>query len=175
MNTNMTGILGQETRHALPSPPSGFLPPCAVAQTDVASLSLANLRFLVAEDHDFQRETIIKLLRRLGALVVYGARDGTSALRALADPAHPVDILVLDMAMPGMDGVELIQTLGSSKAAVAVILSSAFDAEFLEGIKLMADGYDANVLGIAAKPLTAAKLRPLMNVYMANNHRADAT
>ena len=135
---------------------------------DAAAADFSNLRFLVAEDHDFQRESVTRLLRRLGASAVYGARDGASALRALDDPEHEVDILLLDLAMPGMDGVELIRNLGASKAPLGVILNSAFDAEFLDGVRLLADGYEVNVLGVAEKPLTGAKLRPLIERFTAS-------
>ena len=44
----------------------------------------------------------------------------------------------------------------------AVILNSSFGAEFMEGVKLMACGYDLNVLGAVVKPLTADKLHTLV-------------
>lgn len=124
-----------------------------------------NLRFLVVEDHEFQLETTTRLLRRLGAEAVHGACDGAGAMRALQDPDRRVDIVLLDLAMPGMDGVELIQRMGAVDAPVAVILNSSFGAAFLETIKLLADGYGVNVLGVAEKPLTPEKLRPLIRLF----------
>ena len=130
----------------------------------------SGLRFLVAEDHEFQRESLMRLLSRLGASAVYGAHDGASTLRALQDPAHVVDILLLDLAMPGMDGVELLRNLGASRNPLGVILNSSFDAAFLDAIKLLGVGFDVDVLGVAEKPLTDGKLRPLLDAFIAKKH-----
>lgn len=129
---------------------------------------LSNLRILVADDHEFQREIIASLLRRLGAQTVYTVNDGAAALKAIADPAHPVDIVVLDMAMPGMDGVELIRNLGAAGTPVALILNSSFATDMLESIELLAKGFNANVLGSVTKPLTEAKLKPLVALFRAS-------
>lgn len=134
-----------------------------------ASPPFSNLRFLVAEDDALQREIVTKLLHRLGASTVHGASDGKSAMRALDEGEHAVDILVLDLAMPGMDGVELIQRLGTSRTPVAVILNSASGPAFLEAVACMAEGCQVDVLGVATKPLTHEKLRPLIEKYKAEN------
>lgn len=131
------------------------------------TLDLSSLRFLVAEDHDFQRQAVTALLRGLGAAAVYGAADGACALRALADAAHPVDVLVLDLAMPGMDGVELIRELGAAKAPVAVILNSSFAPDFLDVIHSLAEESNVNVIGAEPKPLTEEKLRRLLAPFVA--------
>jgi CheY-like chemotaxis protein len=125
----------------------------------------SSLRFLIAEDHEFQRGVITDLLRQLTAQEVYAVENGHSALKMLADETAPVDVLVLDLALPGMDGLEVLQALTRVSSKVAVILNSACDPELLGAVEVLAAEYNANVLGVIHKPLTIAKLRPLLKRF----------
>ena len=128
----------------------------------------AGLSILAVDDHDFQRELIVQLLRRLGAAEVLGLADGASALKELSNPAHSRDILILDLSMPEvMDGIELMQALGKCEATPAVILNSAQQAEHLKLSLQIARRCGLRVLGAVAKPLTAANLSPLVAAYRA--------
>jgi CheY-like chemotaxis protein len=129
--------------------------------------SLCDLDFLVVEDDEFQRDVISRLLRRLGARSVQGAQDGAAALRFLQDDGNDIDILVLDLAMPGMDGVELMKQLGNTNRPIGVVLNSRFDPAFMETAAFMGTEYHANVLGAAGKPLTREALMPLLDRYRA--------
>lgn len=68
----------------------------------------AHLSVLVVEDHPFQRRTALALLRRLGVGTLAEASDGNAALELLAGGAPP-DVIICDIHMPGMDGVEFIR------------------------------------------------------------------
>ena len=68
-------------------------------------MQLSNLRFLVVEDHDVQRRLLMQILSNLGAMSVEGAEDGHAALRILGRSDHPIDIMITDLSMPGMDGM----------------------------------------------------------------------
>jgi CheY-like chemotaxis protein len=65
-------------------------------------------RILVVDDDDALRESLELVLAAEGYEVV-GARDGASALAALE--AAPVDVVLCDLRMPGMDGLELLPQL----------------------------------------------------------------
>ena len=128
----------------------------------------AGLSILAVDDHDFQRELIVQLLRRLGAAEVLGVADGASALKELSNPAHSRDIVILDLSMPEvMDGIELMQALGKCEATPAVILNSAQQAEHLKLSLQIARRCGLRVLGALAKPLTATNLSPLVAAYRA--------
>jgi CheY-like chemotaxis protein/HPt (histidine-containing phosphotransfer) domain-containing protein len=119
------------------------------------------LVFLVVEDHEFQRGVIMRLLRRLGALEARGFADGAEALvaaRALLAPA----ILVLDLAMPRVDGMEVMRIAAQEKLPVDVILHSALGGDLLRSPLQTARSFGGKVLGAVSKPLTAAKLAPLL-------------
>lgn len=128
-----------------------------------------DLRFLVVEDHDFQRRLFMQLLQSLGAAAVHGAEDGAAAMRVLNDPDRPVDVVISDLAMPGMDGMAFVRNLSESRAKVSLILASALEPELLLSTANMARAYEVDLLGVISKPPTAVKLTPLLQ-----QHRARA-
>jgi EAL domain-containing protein (putative c-di-GMP-specific phosphodiesterase class I)/DNA-binding NarL/FixJ family response regulator len=126
---------------------------------------MASLRFLVAEDHDFQRATLVKMLARLGARTVHEAADGGAALNILQDPVRPVDIVISDLEMPGMDGMEFVRHLAETGAPISIILASALESKLLDSVATMSHVYGINLLGVVEKPITPAKLLPLIESY----------
>lgn len=79
------------------------------------------MRILVVDDVPVVRLVIAKALRRVGHDVAEAA-DGAEALRHLA--AATVDVVVTDVWMPGMDGIDLIRALAHSAPGVAVVAMS---------------------------------------------------
>ncbi len=104
-------------------------------------------------------------LRDLGAGTVLTARNGAEAMRILRDGDLPVDIVITDLMMPGVDGIELIPMLRESANPVSVVLSSA-NEPILQAAVAIARGYGVPVLGVVAKPITPATLRPLLEQYL---------
>ena len=76
---------------------------------------------LLADDHTLVREGLCRLLERAGGIAVQGqASNGGEALRLLAQ--RPWDLLVLDMSMPGRDGVDLIRQIRRDHPAVPILV-----------------------------------------------------
>ncbi len=89
---------------------------------------MATIRIVLADDHPIVRDGVRLLLERDPALVVVGeVGDGAGALRLVAELAP--DVLVLDMALPDMDGMEVARRLRESGAPVRVLGLSAHDDE----------------------------------------------
>jgi EAL domain-containing protein (putative c-di-GMP-specific phosphodiesterase class I)/ActR/RegA family two-component response regulator len=128
-------------------------------------MSFANLRFLIAEDHDFQRNQLARTLERLGATTIHEAVDGHAALEILGDPSRPVDIVISDLEMAGMDGIEFIRHLGESGVQISIILASALERKLLASVATMSEAYGIKLLGVLEKPLTIRKLVPLITRY----------
>jgi EAL domain-containing protein (putative c-di-GMP-specific phosphodiesterase class I)/FixJ family two-component response regulator len=137
-------------------------------------MNIGEIAFLVAEDNEFQRTVVVRLLERLGARKVHQAADGQSALAIVEDPACLVNIVISDLDMPGMDGMEFIRRLGQIKANVAVILASSLDRELLRSIETMTEAYGVELLGVIEKPLTPGKLDPLIGAYLPASAAARA-
>jgi EAL domain-containing protein (putative c-di-GMP-specific phosphodiesterase class I)/FixJ family two-component response regulator len=125
-------------------------------------MDISELRFLVAEDHEFQRRTLVRMLASLGALEVLEAADGRAALDVLLEAGRTVDIIVCDLDMPEMDGMEFIRHVGEAGTQVSVILSSALDRHLIASVETMTTAYGMNLLGAIEKPATPQKLRDLI-------------
>jgi EAL domain-containing protein (putative c-di-GMP-specific phosphodiesterase class I)/HAMP domain-containing protein len=120
---------------------------------------------LVVEDHDFQRRTALALLRRLGVAELHEASDGRAALEVLGDVASPPDVIICDIDMPGMDGVEFIRHVARRGLASAIAIASGLDRRLLETVHAVGEGYGLQVLGAVEKPLTVRALSELLEAY----------
>jgi len=84
------------------------------------------LRVLIADDEPLAAERLqLLLLRSDGAQLVGTASDGDSAIN-LTEALHP-DVLLLDIAMPGLDGIGVAKALAAQDPSPAVVFVTAFD------------------------------------------------
>lgn len=121
------------------------------------------LHFLVVEDDNFQRETLVDMLLSLGAKSVQQAGDGRQALEILQAPSSPaVDIVLSDLEMPEMDGMEYFRHMGNFHADTALIIMSALDSALITSVEKMARAYGIRLLGAIEKPITRARLQALI-------------
>src|SRR6185312_6086554 len=104
-------------------------------------------------------------LGELGLSAVSEAADGKSALSALEKAATPPDVVLVDLDLPEMDGIEFIGHVASRKLARAVALTSALDPALLNTVQGMTRAYGLRVLGVIEKPLTAAKLADALGAF----------
>jgi len=130
-------------------------------------MNIAPLRFMVVEDHGFQRWVTGSLLEGLGAKEVFTASDGQTALDMLADIDPPVDIIISDLDMPGMDGMEFIRHIGEAWGPVSLIVASGLERSLIASVETMARAYGVNLLGAIEKPPSAKKLETLISLHRA--------
>jgi EAL domain-containing protein (putative c-di-GMP-specific phosphodiesterase class I)/CheY-like chemotaxis protein len=129
-------------------------------------MGYSELSFLAVEDHDFQRGMLLKMLAGLGATHLCGAADGCEALEVIKAKDPSIDIVISDLDMPGMDGLEFMRHLGEARFPVAIILTSAMERVLLDSIELMTRAYGVKILGVIQKPITPAKLNELIKLHM---------
>lgn len=121
------------------------------------------LHFLVVEDDDFQRETLVDMLLALGAKSVQQAGDGKQALEILQAQSSPaIDIVLSDLEMPEMDGMEYFRHMGNFFADVSLIIMSALDSALITSVEKMARAYGIRLLGAIEKPITRSRLQALI-------------
>lgn len=132
-----------------------------------------NLNYLIAEDHEFQRGALVKMLKGLGAGTIHEAADGREALAVILDPLRPIDIVISDMDMPGMDGMEFIRRVGEAGARASFIVASSLERALIASIAAMARAYGVKLLGVVEKPLTRAKLETLIALHTPANAQPD--
>ena len=102
----------------------------------------AKIRIALADDHHLIRSGLKLLLGSDDSLEIVGeASDGTAALQ-LAEALQP-DILVLDLSMPGMDGMECLREIKRRGLATRVIVLTMYEDEnyILEAMMAGASGY----------------------------------
>jgi DNA-binding NarL/FixJ family response regulator len=105
----------------------------------------APIRVLLVDDHSVVREGIRSLLEQYEDIAVVGeANDGEGAL-AEAERLDP-DVVMLDMKMPGMTGIETIAALKQRMPAVAVLVFTSFAEE-----SQVHDAVNAGALGYLLK------------------------
>ena len=75
----------------------------------------------------------------------------------------PVDVIILDIMMPGMDGLEVIRFLSSIESAAVLILTSGFDSDVLLSAQNLAEEHGLNVGGSLGKPFRYEQLYQLLS------------
>lgn len=128
-------------------------------------MEFSEMQFLVAEDHAFQRRSLVRILNELGAAQVVEAADGNAAFTAFTDFGRPLDIIICDLDMPGMNGMELMWRISRTGAPAAVILMSRLGAALAASVGDMAGSYGINVIGVIEKPVTREKLLSLVGEH----------
>ena len=109
------------------------------------------IRVVVADDSAFMRRLITDALTERGAQVVGVGRDGDEALELCA--LHRPDVLSLDLAMPGRNGIDVLKELRRIGSPVAVVVVSAFSpAHGAHAVDALAEG----AVELVAKPTGAA-------------------
>jgi len=128
-------------------------------------MSLAGLSILLVEDHGFQRRLGLRLLADLGLTQLHEAADGFQALDLLRALPAPPDVVLVDLDMPGMDGVEFIGIVAQERLANSIAVVSAMEPALLHTVQVMAKASGLRVLGCIEKPLTPGKLTTVLSLY----------
>lgn len=100
-----------------------------------------NMRVLVADDHSLFRDGIVSLLEAAGFTVIGQVGDGRGAVEA-ARQLQP-DLVLMDIAMPEMTGLEALRLIRAELPDVQVVMLTVSDADedLFEAIRLGARGY----------------------------------
>jgi DNA-binding NarL/FixJ family response regulator len=113
-----------------------------VAETDGNAAETREITCLIVDDHEVVREGLRLSLSRAAHIRIVGeASDGESAV-ALAERRRP-DVVIMDIRMPGMDGLEATKKLSDSAPEIAVLIFTAYSERSLlgRGLESGAKGY----------------------------------
>lgn len=130
-------------------------PPC-----DYAGLSV-----LIIDDDPFVRTMASRVFAALGVSRVEQAGGGADALALVRASPTPFGVIVCDLDMPEMDGIETLRHLSTdpSHAGAGLIISSAADAQIVRTVEELARARGLCLLGALPKPLTPSAARPLLD------------
>jgi len=108
------------------------------------------MRVLIADDEPLARDRLRAMLASEdGVVVVAEAGDGYAALHGCAE--HHPDLVLLDISMPGIDGLETARHLAAFEPRPAVVFCTAFDAHALSA-------FDAQAIDYLVKPVRPERL-----------------
>jgi two-component system, chemotaxis family, chemotaxis protein CheY len=110
------------------------------------------LKILLVDDNHYMRVLLAEILRAIGVKEIHEANDGAEALQAMRD--HPFDIVMTDLSMQPLDGIDFVRLLRNSPDSpnpmVPVIMITGHST-----MQRVAEARDAGVNEFLAKPLTA--------------------
>ncbi len=113
-----------------------------MTETGKALIWMPKIRVVLVDDHDVVRKGIRNLLRKAADIVVIGeASNGIDAIK-MVNQLRP-DVLLLDIEMPGLNGVDVVHRLEEAGMDVHILVLSAYDDQeyILEMLGSGASGY----------------------------------
>ncbi|MFP4438926.1 MAG: ANTAR domain-containing response regulator [Chloroflexaceae bacterium] len=120
---------------------------------------MAQVRLVIADDESLIRMNLKETLIGLGYLVVGEAGDGTSVIH-LARELRP-DLVLMDIKMPKLDGIQAAKVLTEEKIAPVLLLTAYSDRELVERAR------EAGVVNYVVKPFRDAELLPAIEIALA--------
>jgi EAL domain-containing protein (putative c-di-GMP-specific phosphodiesterase class I)/FixJ family two-component response regulator len=121
------------------------------------------IRILVLDDERFMLKLHAHMLAGLGFTAVTACDNGHEALAWLDTPGPPADLILLDLNMPQMDGIEFVRKLVERDYAGSLVLVSGEDERLLRMANRLVHAHHITLLGHIRKPLSLAALTLVMD------------
>jgi EAL domain-containing protein (putative c-di-GMP-specific phosphodiesterase class I) len=121
---------------------------------------MASRQVLVVDDSTVQREHMVELCRQIGVKEIFQCDGGQEALlHAMETPEAP-DVLIVDLEMPDMDGIALLQALVQRNrlAETGVIVASGRESTLLNAVEPLCKAMGIRLLAVLKKPVSATDL-----------------
>jgi EAL domain-containing protein (putative c-di-GMP-specific phosphodiesterase class I)/DNA-binding NarL/FixJ family response regulator len=130
---------------------------------------------VLLDDDPFMLKLLTHMLAQLGYTRVVACDSGHKALAQVRETGEAVDLIFLDINMPGMDGVEFIRRLVECQYGGSVILVSGENSRILESVEKLIGAHRLIALGCLQKPVKPDELARLMSTLKPNiGHRRVA-
>ena len=132
-------------------------------------------RVLVLDDDAFMLSLLGQMLARLDYKDVTTFTRGADAVTALKRAPEAFDLILCDLQMPEMDGVEFVRHLVESRYTGALVLVSGEDSRILEAAETLAKAHSLQVLGTLRKPPDPGALATVLARLAPNARAATGT
>ncbi len=133
---------------------------------------LSELSCLIVDDDNFMLMALSKLLQAMGAAHVATCDNAQDALKHVANRNNQFDVIITDLNMPHMDGIQLLRHLSSLGMNFGVILVSGEDPRLLESVKSLGEQQKLSILGTINKPVRRDQLEQLLSDYQPQIYQA---
>ena len=124
------------------------------------------VRVVVAEDEAIIRLDLVETLREQGFDVVADTGRGEEAVRLVAE--HRPDVAILDVKMPGIDGIEATRRIAPQRGTAVVILTAFSQRELIEQAR------EAGAMTYLVKPYRREALAPAVELAVARFREMEA-
>ncbi len=131
----------------------------AILECNQGKKPVAQIRLVIADDESLIRMHLKETLVGLGYLVVGETGDGVSAIN-LARELRP-DLVLMDIKMPKLDGIQAAKILTQEKIAPVLLLTAFSDRELVDRAK------EAGVVNYVVKPFRETELMPAIEIALA--------
>lgn len=119
---------------------------------------------LLLDDDPFVLSLLRRQLQQLGHEVRFSCQRAMEALEVLRDENCDVDLILCDLQMPEMDGVEFVrQLVGLGCDTPSLVFVSGEDERILHSVERLARAHDLSVLGALRKPVATSQLSEVLN------------
>lgn len=129
------------------------------------TMDKSTIRIMALDDEPLMLSLIALLLRNLGFDQVVECDNGRAALGFVTGPTPP-DLILLDLNMPGMDGVEFVQRLVEHNYGGRLLLVSGEDPRVLRVVESLIRAHRMRLIGHIAKPFTRETLSAMMDMAL---------
>ena len=128
---------------------------------------------LVIDDEELMRDFLCMAVEKSGVGRVVPAGSGPDALYQIELSQHTIDLVICDLQMPGMDGIEVIRQLADEGFSGGIVLVSGEDKRVLKTAESMAELRGLNVIGSLEKPVPVHSIVSLMNKYALSERKTS--
>ncbi|WP_019938861.1 EAL domain-containing protein [Bordetella sp. FB-8] len=126
----------------------------------------STIRILVLDDEAFMLKLLAQMLATLGFTQVTTCDNGSEALKWVDAYANVPGLIVMDLNMPKMDGVEFVRELVQHEYEGSLILVSGEDERVLQTAEKLIRAHQISVLGHLRKPVTPERLMALLATWV---------
>lgn len=131
--------------------------------------STSTIKILILDDDTFMLKLLTRMLAKLGYTSVSSCDNGRDALKMIDDVNTCPDLILLDLNMPDMDGIEFVRYLVDRQYHGDLILVSGEDERMLKTAEKLVHAHKIPMLGYLHKPVSPDKLSEIMSQWGANS------
>ncbi|SNX59230.1 EAL domain, c-di-GMP-specific phosphodiesterase class I (or its enzymatically inactive variant) [Nitrosomonas ureae] len=128
-------------------------------------VSASNVKIMILDDDTFMLKLLTRMLAKLDYTSVVTCDNGSDALRKIDHIDTRPDLILLDLNMPDMDGIEFVRYLVDRQYHGKLILVSGEDERMLKTAERLVHAHKISMLGYLLKPVSPEKLSEILQQW----------
>lgn len=121
------------------------------------------MKILLVDDESFTIKVLSYQLAKLGFVNIVSHEHAAAAMAQITSETETFDLIICDLQMPGMDGVEFIRGLVSVGYSGGLVLVSGENERILQTVEKLCKAHRLNVLGALRKPVSVEQLKQILS------------